>query len=437
MFKSKPSLLGYLVRLSPLFFPLYLFKIELLGIPFTVLEIFTYFLFGVFALSIISGRLKLNFSKHTKRFYLAALILLLGSSLGAYFAPSEIPLPSGELQNSKLVALGIWKGWVVAPMLYFLVLSQSLRIPKKVDQLLRTYIYSGALVSLASYVFAFFGTGLTHDFRLSGFFESANYLSLYIVPAFLLSLYFLVIGSEKTSEKYFNAGAFAVLLHALVMTQSYAAILGVFGAIGLAILTVFIRRYKSPKKLFLAIFGLVSIFALMIVSQFNSPKFQQFLDWENRSSTSVRLEVYDISLNLIKENPLWGVGPGLFQSFYQTRGPEILEQPPMEWNIPHAHNIFLAFWLNAGLLGFLAFIVLLILAHQKLTYPLIGLWGLFIHGQFDVPFWKNDLAMVFWLILAAILILQNHATDPSQGATGPLRKRASIRVSTSARAKRL
>lgn len=433
---SRRSLLNGLIKLSPLVFPLYFFRFQLAGIPFTLLELFTYLLFAVFLFSVLSRKIKLKFNRLTLVFYLAVFALLIGSSLGVYFSPSEIPLPSGELQNSKMVALGIWKGWVVAPMLYFLVLTQSLS-HDKTDKLLRMYVYSGGLVALVSYVFALMGPGLTHDFRLSGFFESANYLSLYIVPAFLLSLYFLVIGCEEKYDRYLNAGAFAILLHALILTQSYAAILGVFGAVALAMLVVFLKRFKSIKKLFLAILALMAVLALMVVSQLNSPKFKQFLDWENRSSTSVRLEVYDISYNLIKENPIWGVGPGLFQSFYQTKGPEILEGPPMEWNIPHAHNIFLAFWLNAGLIGFLAFIVLLVLAHKKLTYPIIGFWGLLIHGQFDVPFWKNDLAMVFWLILAAILILQNHATDPTQNTTGPLRKRATIRVSSSARAKRI
>jgi O-antigen ligase len=96
----------------------------------------------------------------------------------------------------------------------------------------------------------------------------------------------------------------------------------------------------------------------------------------------------------------------------------------MEWNIPHPHNIFLAFWLNAGLLGLLALLAIIVLAHLRLTYPLIALWGLVIHGFFDTPFWKNDLSMVFWLVVGAILILQTYESSPPKKRKTRIRKRA-------------
>ena len=149
----------------------------------------------------------------------------------------------------------------------------------------------------------------------------------------------------------------------------------------------------------------------------------------------MRLEIYEVAAGLISERPLVGVGPGLFQAYYQTEGPEILERAPMEWNIPHPHNVFFAFWLGAGLLGFLAFLVLLVLAHVRLTYPVIALWGILIHGFFDTPFWKNDLAMVFWVVIGAILILQTYGSSSSKKREAPIRKRAGIRRDSSARAR--
>ena len=113
-----------------------------------------------------------------------------------------------------------------------------------------------------------------------------------------------------------------------------------------------------------------------------------------------------MSWDLIKKYPFKGLGPGLFQAHYQDRAPEVLGQAPMEWNMPHPHNLWLGFWFNAGLLGLAGFLYLIWLVHRHFTYPLIGFWVILLHGLFDMPFWKNDLAMVFWVIIFSILVIQ-------------------------------
>ena len=105
----------------------------------------------------------------------------------------------------------------------------------------------------------------------------------------------------------------------------------------------------------------------------------------------------------------------------------------MEWNIPHPHNIFFAFWLNAGLLGLIALFIFIVFTHRRFTYPLIAFWGLLIHGLFDTPFWKNDLSMIFWLILGAIVILQTYGTSPPKKRPSGIRKRLAPRISKRAR----
>jgi O-antigen ligase len=262
---------------------------------------------------------------------------------------------------------------------------------------------------------AIIGPGLTYDFRLSGPFESANYLSLYLVPALLLCAYYLYAERAKPSRnRYFNVASFTVIASALFFTKSYAAVLAVFGALSIAVMIAAIRHYGGLKKALKPLGILVLLLVIFVATQIGSNKFKLFLDFENRSSTTVRLQIYKTSWALIKEHPLLGVGPGLFQPYYQVKAPYVLGQPPYEWNMPHPHNIFLAFWLNSGILGLLAFVGLVIWVHLKGSYALIPLWGILIHGLFDVPFWKNDLAMIFWLILAMAVILRIHATSSSQ-----------------------
>jgi len=431
------KLVNFLIFLSPFIFPMYLIRFKFVGVPFTVLEIYTYVLFSLFLLTVLLGQFKIYWGKPARWYYYLVFILFIGVTLGVVTTPHYITLPGGVLMDSQNVALGVWKGWVVSPMLYFFVISQVISSAESLKKLLINFIYSGALVALVSYGFGIFNKGITYDMRLSGFFESANYLSLYLVPALLLGTYYVLnSGLLDRRHEILNLISITIMTHALFMTQSYAAIIAVFGSLILYIFVILIRQKVKLSKVFIAFILLFITFVAVIGSQFNSSKFQQFIDFKNRSSSSVRLEIYEIAGGLISDYPLTGIGPGLFQGFYQTKGPDYLGHAPMEWNIPHPHNIFFAFWLNAGLLGILAFLGLIALAHTRLTYPLLALWGILIHGLFDTPFWKNDLAMIFWLILAAILILQTHGSSSNKKQSDPIRRRSAIRISKSAKTRR-
>ncbi|MBU0577041.1 O-antigen ligase family protein [Patescibacteria group bacterium] len=425
---SLSAVVRYLLYISPFVFPLYLIKFQVYGIPFTVLEVFIYVLFALWLFGLVFRKFPFNWKDPLYYYWLAVFALFLGSTIGILTAPHYIDLPSGEILDSQKTALGVWKGWVVAPMLYFAVLTQSFKLADEVKKLSHLFIYSGGLIGLIAYGMVVFGYGLTYDFRLSGFYESANYLSLYLVPPLLLSIYFFFKRSHLSKMQiYLNLASLLVMAHALYFTQSYAAIIGVFGSIILYVLYLMLKKSVQIRKIIFGLFVLAITFSVIILTQINTPKFQQFLDWENRSSTSVRLEIYEVAWSLINEEPLTGIGPGLFQAEYQTRGRENLGRIPMEWNIPHPHNIFFAFWLNAGLLGLLSLFAFLILSHFRFTYPLLALWGIVIHGFFDTPFWKNDLSMIFWLVLGSIVILQMHETPKKRKK--PIRKMLTPKVS--------
>ena len=168
------SLVRWLVILSPFAYPAYLLRFKVAGIPFTGLEIFTYLLFGLWLFEVIRDRRNIVWDKLTRQFWLVAFLLVIGATVGAAVAPIGILLPDGHVLDARQVAFGIWKGWVIAPILYFAVLTQVLRTPEEVRRILRSFVYSAALVGLASHVLALFSDGLTIDFRLKGFFDSAN-----------------------------------------------------------------------------------------------------------------------------------------------------------------------------------------------------------------------------------------------------------------------
>ena len=118
-----------------------------------------------------------------------------------------------------------------------------------------------------------------------------------------------------------------------------------------------------------------------------------------------RICLWDGTKKLIAARPIFGSGLNGFMEVYpeyRTCGEEDLQYP---------HNIFLNFWVEVGLVGMVSFLTICslqvrgLLKSNKNSLPLqVGLIAVFVavlgHGLVDVPFFKNDLAAQFWLVLA-------------------------------------
>ena len=159
--------------------------------------------------------------------------------------------------------------------------------------------------------------------------------------------------------------------------------------------------------------ALMAIFSTFLIFEKNSAKFSDLVNFSERSSLSSRMMIWRSSLKIASDHWLWGIGPGNFQNKYLQY--QQYFPPYLEWAVPQPHNLFLAFYLQTGLIGFLGFILLLILwifqkikilvfskdyLNAHLTKILLALitYTLF-HGLFDTPYWKNDLALIFWIII--------------------------------------
>jgi len=178
---------------------------------------------------------------------------------------------------------------------------------------------------------------------------------------------------------------------------------GYLGLISLFLFGFFISIYylnykkhvfKSLKNL-LYIFTLIGIvlLALYLVLTFVFPMFTERLSTiftlREHSSNSYRLNVWISCLQMFKENWLIGVGPGnetfrLTYGLYMKSGFESLG----------AYNIFLEFGIEAGIMGLLIFCLLLLV--------FLSLIGIITHGMVDTVFFRPQIFIPFWLLLASI-----------------------------------
>jgi O-antigen ligase len=421
------SFLYYKTALTavPFFFILYLVRFNIGPLPTNILELYI----GFLALWYIIGVSFLHYPK-------PKLHLLIRKGLGGgrsphWFAVSFFFLATtiatiATITNLEpehiLVPLGIWKGWIVAPILLYIMMISTF---KKSDLQNLIEVFIGSLSIVAAISIVQFFTGIfpgpqsTYDLRLvwpyldpwTGEGASANYPALFLSPALLLAV-FANKGSNATDKIFYTLSAI-VLAATVYLTRSFGAYLSLLAAISL----ITFLKIKSSKR-WLIVPITVGALVILAATQWHTEKFQWFLklgadpSTQIESSTSERINIYKVSTKMLQSSPLLGIGIGQYQSQFESTAPDILEREISRKEINHAlhpHNTYLMFWLSGGILSLLAFLCLVAtwmrsipITWKFLLWAPMSYW--LIHGVIDVFYWKNDLAFSFWFIGALMVI---------------------------------
>jgi O-antigen ligase len=415
--------------------PFYLIRLEIWFVPTTVLELMIYVVFGGWIIKEIrEQRIK---NKNRKIFHFPIFLIFLGCIISIIVSPD------------KQTGLGIFKGWFVDPLLLFLIIIHIVKLPSlsfsklvkvkrgMIIKILSFLAVSGIIVSIVGFLYYLFGE-LTYDGRLKAFFLSPNHLAMYLVPAGIISFGLFLFFSchfrpalkrgrnpelkknrfrieRGMANRYFWLFGFIICSIVIYLTYSYGAWIG-FGAALLFL--IFFGQEKIIWRKFFSLLIIIGLFlSIIFFFQFNAEKFQNLAN-SSRSSWESRIMIWKTSLAILKDHPLWGIGPGNFQDFYldyQKKFP-----PYLEWAVPQPHNLFLAFYLQCGLFGLIGFFWLILLFFKTSArylpiadyrLPIATLTAvmiyILIHGLIDTPYWKNDLAVVFWIIIGLMKIIQN------------------------------
>ncbi|MEW6680686.1 MAG: O-antigen ligase family protein [bacterium] len=245
------------------------------------------------------------------------------------------------------------------------------------------------------------GIGAIYTFAIESFHLSEKILSFnrslggacgMLVP---LGICMCFIASLKVQRIGFSVISFFLLI-LLLLTSTRGAY---FGAI---IAIIFMSLGKKRVLLFLLIFLLFS-FILPI----NQRLIQTFNP--NYFPNLERIYIWKKGLEIIKDNPLFGIGPAGIETIYNGNR-----------QIRHYHNNFLEIGVKGGLLSLSAFIWLLVAIirfcckalkneeHFVLKFGLCAsLIDWFIHGLVDTTYVGN-LGYLFWFILGLLVLLQRN-----------------------------
>jgi len=383
-----------LIYLTVFLSPIYLIKLNIFFLPLNLLDLL---LLGVCVGWIVKNKTASlakikKFFKKNKALSLFIFLLITGVSLSLLHA------------DNYLSGLGIIKSWFVLPILFGFVLNDEMKNVQETHKVLNALFYSSFLMSALGLLFVLTGN-LTYDGRLTAVFLSPNHLAMFLSYGSIIGVSKIILLREKSFLLYFLN---LTVLVALFFTHSYLAWVG----LTIAIILLLTLSNSKNKKTLLAM-ALMAIFSTFLIFEKNSAKFSDLVNFSERSSLSSRMMIWRSSLKIASDHWLWGIGPGNFQNKYLQY--QQYFPPYLEWAVPQPHNLFLAFYLQTGLIGFLGFILLLIFwifqkikilvfskdySNTHLTKILLALitYTLF-HGLFDTPYWKNDLALIFWIII--------------------------------------
>lgn len=300
-------------------------------------------------------------------------------------------------------SLGAVKSWLIEPLLLAVML-----LSQPFDQASRRLLHramSVALlwVSLAGLIQVVWIRSTVEGGRLSSVFAPvANYYAMFVVPLMALSLGRLI----ENRRDYLALASVAAGGLGLLLSISFGGLLG-FGA-GALVLVGTTLRSPIRRRAMLAIVGLgVALIAILLPTRFGQEKFNTV----TRSSSLVRLEIWETAWLIGREHPLAGIGPNAFELAYRQTVPRVAF-PPLEWLVAKPHNLYLSAWVETGLLGAIGLIGLLLLGFRRAlaagrTIPhqcwyAAALAAILVHGLLDTPIMKNDLAAMTAVILALI-----------------------------------
>ena len=374
------------------FLPAYLVKFSAFGLPTNLLE-------GMVAALFLSQLTNLDIKKIVQKIYKnkvlfwGLILLVAGLVVSTVFS------------SDPKISLGVIRGWFLVPLLFSLIIADKID-KKTAPDLLKTLFYSGAIVSAISIFFLFWGQ-TTYDGRAFGIFNHPNFLAMYLVPCFLAGLPVFI---RKKSTKQFYLPIFSILIFiAIISTQSIGGLTALFVSFVLYVLLSKDLSKKQKTYLLSAI-----LLLLIIISTILSPKINALIE-SDRSSLQSRITIWGSATMVLKDNWLFGIGPGNFQTYYleyQRHFP-----PYLEWSSPQPHSLFLAFWVQLGAFGFAGFSLILlwfykvaagVLKREVLSTTLIAIMSaVLVHGLVDTTYWKNDLSMMFWLLVGLMIVISH------------------------------
>lgn len=284
----------------------------------------------------------------------------------------------------RLLCMPLGKGYlnnyiVIIVLIVFVETTKKLLIQDSKAVLLLTIVFLSLGAFEAIYGLLQQGKFLDYSifnyFQVDGSFDSPTPYSNYLVPILVFGfgffLYFKPNSILQTVLRYFALATSIIIAVALVFTDSRTSWIAGIG--GIIIISYPLLKGNYIFKLFLSrtkhkflLFTLLSIIIIGVAV---------FLYQYKPQSADGRLLVYEVSLSMIKNKPLFGYGFCRFIGEYNNYQAVYFKTHPnsnyeqLADNVLYGFNEFIQLTVELGLIGLLIFLGLVVLILKSKTKP--------------------------------------------------------------------
>ncbi len=385
-------------------------------------------------------RLKELFKKQKNKinypFYREIVLILIVASISVVVA------------NFSSASLGILKAYFIEPILFFILLVNLLNKDKGRSKIFFSLSLLAFLIAFLAIYQKLTGQFIPNEFwanietrRVTSWFEYPNAVGLLLAPISVLLLgYFYYLPKRTDLKNSLKKIFILVTIFLSILSIYFAKSEGALIAVLISVLIFYFFYNKKSRKIISSII-LISILSLILYKPLGNYVFDK-LSFKDLSG-QIRLQQWSETMQALKGKSFYlGNGISSYQEavkpyhqegiFYNFDNIENFDAvvwankelhkkywQPVEIYL-YPHNIFLNFWTELGLFGMLVFSWLIFRflyislkiyfkqknANKKNQYILLSLFSamlvILIHGFVDVPYFKNDLSVLFFLILAVL-----------------------------------
>ncbi|MBI2613675.1 MAG: O-antigen ligase family protein [Candidatus Levybacteria bacterium] len=294
--------------------------------------------------------------RYIKKIYKDTLFLPIALFIGTMILSLSININNFS-QNEVFVAFSYIVRWVLYANLYFIVKNFNPKFKKKILYML---LVVGAIFTFFGFVQYLFYSNLRnlyylgwdeHMHRMFSAFLDPNFAGAFFVLYlfFLLGILFYSLNNNKIKQARFIGSISIFALISIFLTHSRSAL------IMLLIATVIFFMLSKKMKWIIGIILVSVIFIAISSKSFNIENINLF----RIASTEARIDSAKIAINIIKDNPLLGVGFNTYRYAQIKYG----FRNPTSSNVSHADagtdNSFLFVMATTGIIGMIAYLNLL------------------------------------------------------------------------------
>jgi O-antigen ligase len=319
----------------------------------------------------------------------------------------------------RRAALGLYRAYILEPIAFFIVVSFVVRSWRQARWILAGLGISGVVVCIPN-AYVVLDALRHHTLNVAiappvVIYQSANSLALLTVPMIAVAAALATYAQDRR-DRVVSAAFVLIALPATLLSFSRG---GYLALLVIAILLALTHR----ARLWLVPAILIGAFAVSRIAPIATRIGHEIDLADPNNSLEQRFRLWGATLRMMRDHPIFGTGLSGFKRTIDAYRNGVYTE-----DLIYPHNILLNFWTETGVLGVAAFAWILVQGlrgawiswrNGAATWAplqlgvLLMLIGVVVHGLVDVPYWKNDLSLEFWVFLGLSWAGQRWATGAS------------------------